>query len=547
MSLLLDALKKAESEKKKSSGDSAPSHDALQVTESGTDNPETDNESLELELELDAAPASGQAEDIFPEVDEDTINQQLENQTQDEIASAENASVNTAAPESTSLEDSPLHIDTETTGTKKIDTRQIDNKIIDNKNIDSKNIDSKNIDNEQTNNRQADNNTIDPTQDAATDSPANHTAATISNDTTTDVAPAMPDNGQAEQTPPSAEANTKNPAFSRIESEKALSALINKTNQYQRNENLKRNITIIVLILLILIGSALYYYIETSTTSQSLYLAQNNQASIDRSHSGINTQSTRPVVVAQDKQPEVRSNPKIEKPEADVAISKAPATIKTVQERTTKAIKKQPPKQTLNIIHSSKADPIDALLQQAYQAFQRGDLQTSESLYSQVLQREQNNRDALLGLSAIAMKQQRYEYARQKYQALLKLNPRDSIAIAGINSIESRADPQLSESQLKFMLKQQPDASHLYFALGSLYAKQQRWAEAQSAYFSAWSADSENADYAFNLAVSLDHMNKQKQALEFYQRSLQLLATSNANFSAQQAEARIATLKPRFQ
>ncbi len=512
MSLLLDALKKAESEKKKSSGDSGSPDDALDIDESGTDSPEVDHESLELELELDNTSSDKAPDATFPEVDEDTIVEHMEREVQldqpDHLPESERPPHDSTEDKTDStdfdLDESPLHIDTDST-------------------LDEDNTTS----------------TVDPIDSL-------HTGEDTSSDSNynTDV-------NQPPDNPGDAPPDITKRAVNRIESEKALSALINKTNQHQRKENLKRNITVAFLVLLILTGSALYFYIETSTTSQSLYLAQNNQATIDRSSDRINvpTSNQQPEAVEEKASTDqvVKATDQAAIVTTKASLNKSPARQNTSAPTQATVQSKPQSTQTMSIVHSTKPDPINALLQQAYKSFQNGDLQTSESLYNQVLLREANNRDALLGVSAIAMKQQRYEYARHKYQSLLKLNPRDSIAIAGINSIESRLDPQLSESQLKFMLKQQPNDSHLHFALGSLYSKQQRWAEAQSAYFSAWSADSDNADYAFNLAVSLDHMNKQKQALEFYQRSLQLMSTSNANFSAQQASARIATLQPRFQ
>ena len=285
---------------------------------------------------------------------------------------------------------------------------------------------------------------------------------------------------------------------------------------------MKQKITIAILATLILIGSGLYFYIEMKITSQNLYVAQNNTGII--------------------------STPKKQKP---VLPKIKPVTKKEIQQ-VTKAKKQKAVKpvrrarvtpQPINIIQTKKSDPIHVLLNDAYHAFHAQDYQKSETLYKKALRREPKNRDALLGLAAIGIKQQRYEYSRQKYQYLLKLNPRDSIATAGISSIENSIDPHMNESQLKFLLRQQPDAAHLYFALGGQYMIQKKWAEAQSAYFSAWSAENDNADYAYNLAVSLDHLDKKQQALNFYQLSLKLQQLSPANFSATDARNRANTLQ----
>ncbi|MCK4706923.1 MAG: tetratricopeptide repeat protein, partial [Gammaproteobacteria bacterium] len=90
-----------------------------------------------------------------------------------------------------------------------------------------------------------------------------------------------------------------------------------------------------------------------------------------------------------------------------------------------------------------------------------------------------------------------------------------------------------------FMLQQQPSASHLSFALGNLYAKKRKWPEAQSAYFEAWKNNSDNVDYVYNLAVSLDQLGKQNEALQFYKQSLTLAGNKRTSFSKQEVEKRI--------
>ena len=74
---------------------------------------------------------------------------------------------------------------------------------------------------------------------------------------------------------------------------------------------------------------------------------------------------------------------------------------------------------------------------------------------------------------------------------------------AGLIGLRGGADPVQDESRIKLLLRQEPDAAHLYFALATLYVAQDRWAEAQQAYFDAFRRDAANPDYAFNLAISL--------------------------------------------
>jgi len=184
----------------------------------------------------------------------------------------------------------------------------------------------------------------------------------------------------------------------------------------------------------------------------------------------------------------------------------------------------------------------DAALDHAYEAFQRNELASAQEGYQRVLAREPANRDALLGLAAIDLRRRNYEAAEARYLKLLEIDPRDSHAIAGLIALRGQVDPVLSESRLKILIASQPEATHLYFTLGNQYALQSRWTEAQAAYFKAYSADPENADYAFNLAISLDQLRQKQAALDYYRRSLALADRRPNSFDRLQVEARIREL-----
>ncbi len=312
-----------------------------------------------------------------------------------------------------------------------------------------------------------------------------------------------------------------------------LLALINKSNHDSRQQRLKTNITLGILIGLILVGSGLYFFIEMKVAQQGIYLIQKNTPTTQ------NILSQENVALIKTQSMAINTAPKtvINKPQSH--------TIKSTIKKT--AIKKPTNTNNIHIIRSKKTNPLDSILLNAYREFHKQNYTAANNLYKKALKHEPKNRDVLLGLAAVATKQQRYEYARQKYQYLLKLKPRDSLAIAGISSLENKLEPQLTESQLKFMLKQQPDAAHLYFALGAHYATQKKWPEAQSAFFHAWSAKNKNADYCYNLAISLDHLEKKKQALDFYKLSLKLKQTYSGNFSQVDTENRMHRLQANIQ
>jgi tetratricopeptide (TPR) repeat protein len=186
---------------------------------------------------------------------------------------------------------------------------------------------------------------------------------------------------------------------------------------------------------------------------------------------------------------------------------------------------------------------VDPLIGRAFDAYTRGDLAGAREAYQQALQRDPLNRDALLGLAAIDVRSRSFDTAGARYTRLLELDPRDIDAMAGLIGLRGQIDPGQTESRLKTLIATSPDAAPLHFALGNLFAQQSRWAEAQAAYFKAYAGDPENADFAFNLAVSLDQLRQKAPALQYYQRAAALAADHPRSFDPALADARIQELR----
>jgi tetratricopeptide (TPR) repeat protein len=185
----------------------------------------------------------------------------------------------------------------------------------------------------------------------------------------------------------------------------------------------------------------------------------------------------------------------------------------------------------MKLISKAASSGVDPTLMAAYQAYTRGDDIAAQQQYRQVLQRDVRNVDALLGMAAIAQRQSRDADAAGWYQKVLEIEPSNTIALSAMVG-GSGSDPQVNtdavatESRIKNMLAQQPDAANLYAALGNLYVGQSQWASAQEAYFNASRLAPNNADYVFNLAISLDQMGKTRLALMQYERALAALNKS---------------------
>ncbi|MEI7614690.1 MAG: tetratricopeptide repeat protein, partial [Betaproteobacteria bacterium] len=194
----------------------------------------------------------------------------------------------------------------------------------------------------------------------------------------------------------------------------------------------------------------------------------------------------------------------------------------------------------------SRSQPkANVTLERAYAALQAGKMEDAYHDYEQVLHADDKNIDALLGMATLAARQGQDERAHAYYLSALEVDPKDATAQAGLINTRGLSNPARSESLLKTALDSQPDSAALHFALGNLMASQSRWSDAQQAYFHAYSAESDNPDFIFNLAISLDHLHQNKLAVQYYQMAQKAANSSRSvSFDPNQIRKRILELQP---
>jgi Flp pilus assembly protein TadD len=190
-------------------------------------------------------------------------------------------------------------------------------------------------------------------------------------------------------------------------------------------------------------------------------------------------------------------------------------------------------------IELSHEQPIDPILNNAYLAYRNGKFDQAQQQYRDVLKLDENNTDALLGLGAIAQRRGENSEAAHYYAQVLALDPRNAVANSGMSALSNDDN---RESRLKSLLNEQKNSSSLHFALGNFYAEQSRWGDAQQSYFNAYKLAPDNAELAFNLAVSLDRLGQSKAAAQYYQRALQLDPDNHAAFDHAKISKRISEL-----
>jgi len=201
-----------------------------------------------------------------------------------------------------------------------------------------------------------------------------------------------------------------------------------------------------------------------------------------------------------------------------------------------------PMAEPIRIVRGTTTNPLFPKLTEAWTAFQLADYARAESLYREVLAADATSVDALLGLGAIAARGNRADEARSLYESALLIDPRNATANSALSTLPANGTRNLDESALKTLLRDQPGAASLHFALGLRYVAQGRWPDAQDAFFEAVKNEPTNADYAYNLAVSLDRLRQTGPAAAYYQRALDL-ATAGALFNPTVAQERLTMLR----
>lgn len=183
-----------------------------------------------------------------------------------------------------------------------------------------------------------------------------------------------------------------------------------------------------------------------------------------------------------------------------------------------------------------------ARLSEAYDALQRRDLERARALYESVIVSDDRNIDGLLGLAATSWQQGQADRAADQYYRVLQLDPQNAAAQAGLIGLSGQVDPVASETRLKQLISRDPSAL-LYASLGHLYAAQSQWSNAQQAYFQAHQLEPSNPDYAYNLAVGLEHVGQRGIAIGYYRKALDLARSrGQAGFDPAQVAARVAKL-----
>lgn len=185
-----------------------------------------------------------------------------------------------------------------------------------------------------------------------------------------------------------------------------------------------------------------------------------------------------------------------------------------------------------------QSTPDQSAHQNAYAQWQAGNVVAAEQAYQTILDAKPDDTEALVGLGSMAQRSGNNVLAVDYLVRALKSQPDHAYALAALASLSTNVNRAQLEQDLTHLARANPNVAELPFILGNWYARDKRWQEAQQAYFDAYNRNTNNPDYAYNLAVALDQLGKSANAEKFYRLALTLAPGFAAHFDVNQARAR---------
>lgn len=182
-----------------------------------------------------------------------------------------------------------------------------------------------------------------------------------------------------------------------------------------------------------------------------------------------------------------------------------------------------------------------------YAALLTKDYPAAEQAYRLALQRNAEEIDAWLGLASVAHHQGNLETAQQNYQRVLRHDPQNVTARAGLISLQLTTAPEAATNLAHALAESFPQSATAQALLAAALTRTERLAEAEQSYFAAVQLDPDNRLHTYNLAVALDRLHRPAQAVQYYQRALALAEMNSLSMRhdhlADNARLRLAQLQ----
>ena len=169
-------------------------------------------------------------------------------------------------------------------------------------------------------------------------------------------------------------------------------------------------------------------------------------------------------------------------------------------------------------------------LRQAQKALRTGDYQRAEQLFREILQKDDSEAEAHLGLSKTLLKQQRLRESFEHAARVIAANPLSAEAHAILGSaILATGDFRLSLEEFRTALNIDDNQALAVAGLAMIDFYENRNTQAVEKLRRAVSMDEQEPDYVFSLGQAAARAEKYQEAADAYERFLQIAPRTDAD------------------
>lgn len=181
----------------------------------------------------------------------------------------------------------------------------------------------------------------------------------------------------------------------------------------------------------------------------------------------------------------------------------------------------------------------------AQRALSLGRYAAALEIYEELYQKNSGNHRVLMGLAVAQQRSGFTESALATYEELLKHEPNNANALVNMLGIISAVNPERAYAKLQAMWAENRRSPAIASQLGFTAAELGDYDRAIRYLGIASSMEPTNPNHYYNMGVISDRAGKIKQAIEYYQKSLEMDASTNAfrTVSREVVYDRLATLR----
>lgn len=175
-------------------------------------------------------------------------------------------------------------------------------------------------------------------------------------------------------------------------------------------------------------------------------------------------------------------------------------------------------------------DTLAADKKRAERAVREGDFEQAESLYRELLKKEKNSKDAMLGLSLALLKQRKLQESFDVALYVKKLDPDSAraCALAG-TALLAVGDFKTASSELNQALTLKPGEAMAIAGIAMIDFYENRLESSIKGLRRAIELDSREPDYIFSLAQAASRTERYKEAADAYERFLVVAPRTDAD------------------